>query len=171
MGTPKWKNVIGETEISGLVFSRMIGGAVCSERKFLIPEAKVDEVASACQKALKEMGLKIMKTEKTEEGNTAVLAGESALVPLTLRTLLYPFSLEQYVKAAQRSGVHIVLSTSEEGVILYSCGLVLDELTGKPAKHVSDEDEEEITGTLEALDFEDKFLGKIRTVFPKTREI
>ena len=92
-------------------------------------------------------------------------------MPLTLRTLLYPFSIEQYVKAAQRSGVHVVLSTSKEGVMLYSCGLVLDELTGKPAKHVSDEDEEDITGTLEALDFENKFLGKIRTVFPKTREI
>jgi hypothetical protein len=98
-------------------------------------------------------------------------AAEGALVPLTLRTLLYPFSLQQYVKAAQRSGVHVVLSPSEGGVILYSCGLALDELTGKPAKHVSDEDEEEITGTLEALDFEDKFLGKIRTVFPKTKEI
>lgn len=170
MGTPKWKNVIGETEISGLVFSRMIDGAVCSERKFLIPEAKVDEVASACQKALKEMGLKIMETEKTKEGNTAVLAGESALVPLTLRTLLYPFSLQQYVKAAQRSGVHVVLSPSEEGVTLYSCGIVLDELTGKPAKHVSDEDEEEITGTLEALDFENKFINKIKEVFPKTKE-
>lgn len=171
ISSPRWKNVIRETEISGLVFSRMIDGAVCSDRKFLIPDAKIDEVTLACQKALKEMGLKIIETEKTMEGNTSVLAGERALVPLTLRTLLYPFSIEQYVKAAQRSGVHIVLSTSKEGVMLYSCGLVLDELTGRPVNHISDEDEEDITGTLEALDFENKFLGKIRTVFPNTKEI
>jgi hypothetical protein len=145
--------------------------AVCLERKLLIPDAKVDEVASACQKAFKEMGLKIMQTEKTKEGSTTVLAGEGALVPLTLRTLLYPFSLQQYVKAAQRSGVHVVISPSEQGTIIYSCGLALDELTGKPAKYASDEDIEEITDTMEALDFENKFIAKIKAIFPKTKEI
>jgi hypothetical protein len=145
--------------------------AVCLERKLLIPDAKVDEVASACQKAFKEMGLKMMQTEKTKEGSTTVLAGEGALVPLTLRTLLYPFSLQQYVKAAQRSGVHIVISPSEQGTIIYSCGLALDELTGKPAKYASDEDIEEITDTMEALDFENKFITKIKAIFPKTKEI
>jgi len=154
-----------------LVLSKMVSEAVCSERKLLIPEAKIDEVVPACEKALKEMGLKIMETEKTKEGSTVVMAGENAFVPLVLRTLLYPFSLEQYVKAAQRSGVHVVLSTSDQGVILYTCGLVLDELTGKPVEQISDDDEEDITGTLEALDFENKFLGKIRKVFPKTKEI
>jgi len=149
----------------------MVHEAVCLERKLLIPEAKVDYVASACQKAFKEMGLRVMQTEKTEEGNTLVLAGEGALVPLTLRTLLYPFSLQQYIKAAQRSGVHVVISPSEEGVIIYSCGLALDELTGKPAKYASDEDIEEITDTMEALDFEKKFIMKIRAIFPKTKEI
>jgi hypothetical protein len=145
--------------------------AVCLEKKLLIPEAKVEDVASACQKAFKEMGLKIMKTEKTSEGSTTVMAGEGALVPLTMRTLLYPFSMQQFVKAAQRSGVHVVISPSPEGVIVYSCGLALDELTGKPAKYASDEDIEEITDTLEALDFENKFITKIRTTFPKTRDI
>lgn len=149
----------------------MVHEAVCLERKLLIPEAKVDDVASACQKTFKEMGLRVMQTEKTEEGNTLVLAGEGALVPLTLRTLLYPFSLQQYIKAAQRSGVHVVISPSEEGVIIYSCGLALDELTGKPAKYASDEDIEEITDTMEALDFEKKFIMKIRAIFPKTKEI
>jgi hypothetical protein len=149
----------------------MVHEAVCLERKLLIPEAKVDDVALACQKAFKEMGLKIMKTEKTREGSTTVMAEEGALVPLTLRTLLYPFSLQQYVKAAQRSGVHVVISPSEKDVIIYSCGLALDELTGKLAKYASDEDIEEITDTMEALDFENKFIMKIKTLFPKTKEI
>lgn len=154
-----------------VVFCGMVHEGVCLERKLLIPEAKVDDVASACREILKEIGLKIRKEEKTKEGNTTVMAGEGALVPLTLRTLLYPFSLQQYIKAAQRSGVHIVISPSEEGVILYSCGLALDELTGKPAEYASDEDIEEITDSMEALDFENKFLTKIKAMFPKTKEV
>jgi len=143
---------------------------VCLERKLLVPDAKVDDVASACQRAFKEMGLKTMKTDKTSDGDTTVLAGEGALVPLTLRTLLYPFSIQQYIKAAQRSGVHVVISPSKDGVMIYSCGLALDELTGKPAKY-DEEDVEEITDTMEALDFENKFLAKIKANFPKTSEI
>jgi hypothetical protein len=100
-----------------------------------------------------------------------VLAGERALVPLTLRTLLYPFSLQQFIKSAQRSGVHVVISPSEDGAIVYSCGLALDELTGKTAKYESDEDIEEITDTMEALDFENRFTEKIRAAFPKAKEI
>lgn len=145
--------------------------AVCLERKLLVPDAKVDDVALACQKAFKEMGLKVMKTERTKEGSATVLAGEGALVPLTLRTLLSPFSIQQYVKAAQRSGVHVVISPSEEGTMIYSCGLALDELTGKPAKSFSDVDMDEISNTMEALDFENKFLKKIKELFPNTREI
>jgi hypothetical protein len=145
--------------------------AVCLERKLLVPDAKVDDVALACQKAFKEMGLKVMKTERTKDGSTTVLAGEGALMPLTLRTLLYPFSIQQYVKAAQRSGVHVVISRSEEGTIVFSCGLALDELTGKPAKYFSDEDMEEITNTMEAIDFENKFINKMKELFPKTKEI
>lgn len=149
----------------------MVHEGVCLERKFLIPDAKVEDVALACQKAFKEMGLKVMKTEKAKEGSTTVLAGEGALVPLTLRTLLFPFSLQQYFKIAQRSGVHVVISPSKEGTMIYSCGLALDERTGKPAEYVSDEDVEEITDTMEALDFENKFLAKIKAIFPKTSEI
>jgi hypothetical protein len=145
--------------------------AVCLERKLLVPDAKVDDVALACQKAFKEMGLKVMKTERTKEGSATVLAGEGALVPLTLRTLLSPFSIQQYVKAAQRSGVHVVISPSEEGAMIYSCGIALDELTGKPAKSFSDEDMDEITNTMEALDFENKFMKKMKELFPKTKEI
>jgi hypothetical protein len=144
--------------------------AVCLERKLLVPDAKVDDVALACKKAFKEMGLKVMKAEKSKEGSATVLAGEGALVPLTLRTLLYPLSIQHYIKAAQRSGVHVVISPSEEGTTIYSCGLALDELTGKPARF-SDEDIDEITNTLEALDFENKFMKKMKEQFPKTKEI
>jgi hypothetical protein len=144
--------------------------AVCLERKFLVPDVKVDEVASACKVIFKEMGLRAMKTEKSDEGSTTVLAGEGALVPLTLRTLLYPFSIQHYVKAAQRSGVHVVISPSEKGTVIYSCGLALDELTGKPARF-SDEDLDEITNTLEALDFESNFVKKMKGLFPKMEEM
>lgn len=149
----------------------MTPDAVCVEKKLFIPEVKVEEVASACHKVLKDMGLKITGEEKTKEGNITVMAGERALVPLIFRTMLYPFSLQQFFKVAQRSGVHVVVSPSEGGVTLYSCGLALDELTGKPNKYASDEDIEEITDTMEALDFENKFLMKIRKLFPATREI
>jgi hypothetical protein len=154
-----------------LVFYRMAHEAVCLEKRFLIPGAKADDVASVAQKALKEMGLKVTHSEKTPEGSTTVLAGERALVPLTLRTLLYPFSLQQFIKSAQRSGVHVVISPSEDGAILYSCGLALDESTGKPAEYASDEDIEEITDTMEALDFEGKFMGKMKAAFPRAKEI
>jgi len=148
----------------------MVHESVCLEKKLLIPGAKVEEVALACNKALKDMGLKVMQTETTSDGSTTVMAGEGALVPLTLRTLLYPFSLQQFIKAAQRSGVHVVVSPSKEGVIVYSCGLSLDEFTGKPAKY-EEEDVEEITDTMEALDFENKFLKRIREIFPGTEEV
>lgn len=144
---------------------------VCFERKLLIPDAKPEDVATACRTSFRGMGLKVMKSEKTKEGNMEVLAGERALVPLTLRTLLYPFSLQDYFKAAQRSGVHIVISPSKEGVILYSCGIELDELTGKPSKYPSETTPEEITDTMEALDFEEKFLNRIKVMFPKTKEV
>lgn len=149
----------------------MTPDAVCLEKKLLIPEAKVEEVASVCHKVLKDMGLKITDEEKTKEGSMTVMAGEGALVPLVLRTLLYPFSLQNFFKVAQRSGVHVVISPSEGGVTLYSCGLALDERTGKPNKYASDEDIEELTDTMEALDFENKFLMKIKKLFPTTREI
>jgi hypothetical protein len=101
--------------------------AVCLEKRFLIPDAKVDDVASVCQKAFKEMGLKVTHSEKTPEGSMTVLAGERALVPLTLRTLLYPFSLQQFIKSAQRSGVHVVIGYDYFAVCFFreflGCGM------------------------------------------------
>ncbi len=166
---PRKRNKTGKSPLSG-VFSQMSDEAVCMERKLVVPDATVEDVALACQKAFKEMGLKVTKTERTKEGSTTELAVEGALVPLTLRTLLFPFSIQQYVKAAQRSGVHVVISPSEEGTIVYSCGLALDEITGKPAKSFPEEDMDEITNTMEAIDFENKFIKKIKEQFPKTRE-
>jgi predicted DNA-binding protein len=64
-----------------------------------------------------------------------------------------------------------VISPSEDGAIVYSCGIALDERTGKPAEYESDEDIEEITDTMEALDFENKFTEKIRAAFPEVKEI
>jgi hypothetical protein len=144
---------------------------VCLERRLLVPDAKLDEVVVAAHRIFKEMGLKITEEKKTEEGKISVMAREGALVPLTLRVLLYPFSLEQYIRAAQRSGVHVVISPSEEGVAIYSCGLAIDELTGKPFEYASDEDIAEVTDTMEALDFENRFLKKMKAIFPKTREV
>lgn len=144
--------------------------AVCLERKLLVPDAAVQDVASACQRVFKEMSLKVDRTETTKEGETTVFAREGVLVPLTLRTLLFPFNLQNYVKAAQRSGVHVVISPSKEGTVVYSCGLALDELTGKPAEFVSDEELEEFTNTMEALDFENKFVRKMKELFPRAKE-
>lgn len=144
--------------------------AVCLGKEFLIHDATVDEVIDACQKALREMGLKIIKRELTSEGRTTVLAGEGALVPLMMKALLVPLGLDDYVRAAQRSGVHIVISPSEDGIHLYVCGIALDEATGKLEKYTKEDIMEEVTDALEVWDFEDKFINKIKATF-KIKEI
>ncbi len=149
----------------------MVDAAVCMAKSFLIPDANVDEVIETCHRVLKEMGLKIMKTEASQEGKTTVLAGEGAIVPLLVRALSFPFSLGDYVKAAQRSGVHVVVTQSEDGVRLFSCGIALDEISGKEAKYTKEEMIEEVTDTMEAWDFEDKFINKMKVVFPRMKEI
>lgn len=149
----------------------MVHAAVCVEKEILVKDSSVDEVISFCNKTLKEMRLKIQKEESSHDGNTTIFASEGALVPLVLKTLLYPFSLGEYVKTAQRSGLHIVVSQSKDGINLYSCGLALDEVTGKLAKYTKDEVVEEVTDTLEALDFENKFIKKILEHFPKAKQV
>jgi hypothetical protein len=149
---------------------KMVHAAVCLERKYLIEDATLGEVIDACHKALKEMGLKITEEKSTKEGKTTVLAKEGAIIPLVMKTLLFPFSISDYAKSAQRSGVHVVVSQTKEGILLYSCGMALDETSGKLAKYSKDELVEEVTGTMEALDFENKFINKIRAAFPKAKE-
>ncbi len=149
----------------------MVHAAVCLEKEVLIEDASVDEVISFCNEALKEMKLRIKKEESGHDGKTTILASEGALVPLVLKTLLFPFSLGEYVKAAQRSGMHVVISPSKDGIHLYSCGIALDEVTGKLAKYTKDEVVEEVTDTMEALDFENKFIKRILEHFPKSKQI
>jgi hypothetical protein len=117
------------------------------------------------------MGLKIMKTEASKEGKTTVLAGEGAVVPLLVRVLSYPFSLGDYLKAAQRSGVHVVVSQGQDGVRIFSCGIALDEISGKRAKYSKQEMIEEVTDTMEAWDFEGKFINRMKAAFPQMKEI
>jgi hypothetical protein len=149
----------------------MVHAAVCLEKEVLIEDASVEEVISFCNEALKDMKLRIKKEESSRDGKTTIFASEGALVPLMLKTLLFPFSLGEYVKAAQRSGMHVVISPSKDGIHLYSCGIALDEITGKLAKYTKDEVVEEVTDTMEALDFENKFIKRILEHFPKSKQI
>lgn len=149
----------------------MAHAAVCLEKEVLIKDASVDEVVSFCNEALKGMRLRIKKEESSHDGKTTILANEGALVPLVLKTLLFPFSLGEYVKVAQRSGIHVVISPDKDGIHLYSCGIALDEVTGKLAKYTKDELIEEVTGTVEAWDFENKFIKRILAHFPKAKQI
>jgi len=149
----------------------MAHAAVCLEREVLIEDASMDEVTTFCNEALKEMRLRIKKEESAREGKTTIFASEGALVPLVLKTLLFPFTLGEYVRRAQRSGLHVLISPSKDGIHVYSCGLALDEFTGKLAKYTKDEVLEEVTNTMEAWDFENKFIKKILGHFPKAKQI
>ena len=145
--------------------------SVCFKKKLLISNATVDEVVKVCHEVLKDMGLKITKEEATKEGQTTVFAGEGALVPLMTKALLYPLGLDDYVRSAQRSGIHIVISAGEDGIHLVACGIALDEVTGELEEYTKEDFMEEVTDTLEATDFEDKFVNKILARFPMTEEI
>jgi hypothetical protein len=149
----------------------MAHAAVCLEKEVLIEDASVDEVTDFCHEVLKGMRLKIKKEESTREGKTSIFASESATVPLILSAVSFPFSLTEYVKTAQRSGLHVVVSPGKDGIHVYSCGLALDEFTGKLAKYTKDEVVEEVTSTIEALDFENKFIKRILKHFPKAKQI
>ena len=149
----------------------MVEAAVCFEKEVLIEDATMDEVTSFCNEALKGMKLRIKEEGSTREGKTTIFASEGALVPLVLKTLLFPFSLNEYVRRAQRSGLHVLISPNKDGIHVYSCGLALDEFTGRLAKYSKDEVIEEVTNTMEALDFENKFIKKILGHFPKSEQI
>ena len=149
----------------------MTNSAVCIDREVLIEDASLDEVISFCNQALKGMRLRIEKEESSKDGRTTIFVSEGALVPLTLKVLLFPFNLGEYIKSAQRSGMHIVVSSAKDGIHLHSCGIALDEITGKLAEYTKDEIVEEVTNTMEALDFENKFIKRILVKFPKAKQI
>ncbi len=149
----------------------MVHPAVCLEKEILIDSASAEEVTGFCIEALKKMRLRIKTEESTADGNTTIFASEGALVPLLLKTLLSPFNLDDYIKQAQRSGMHVVVSSKEDGIHVNSCGIALSEVTGKLADYTKDEVAEEVTDAAEAWDFENKFLKKILEHFPKAKQI
>jgi hypothetical protein len=137
----------------------------------VIETASVDKVVKVCEEALKGMGLKVTKEERHKDGTTSVMAKERAFIPLTMRVLSYPFSLGEYIKSAQRAGLHVVISPCGDGVRVLSCGIALDEVSGKPATYTKEETIEEITDFMEATDFENKFINKIKAAFPNYRDV
>jgi len=149
----------------------MADAAVCFDREVLVKDTSVDEVVSFCNQALKAMRLRIDREESSQDGKTTIFASEGALVPLTLKVLLSPFNLQEYVKKAQRSGLHVAVSSDKIGVHVYSCGIALDEITGKLAKYTKDQIIEEVTNTMDELDFENKFVKRILEHFPKAKQI
>lgn len=145
--------------------------AVCLEKEILIEGASVDEVTSFCNEALKEMRLRVKTEESTSDGKTTIFASEGALVPLVMKILLSPFNLSEYVKMAQRSGIHVLVSPRKDGIHVFSCGIALSEITGKPASYTKGEAVEEVTDAVEAWDFENRFIKKILEHFPKAKQI
>lgn len=144
--------------------------ATCRERELFIPDVKMDKIIDVCNQALKEMKLHLIEEKSDAEGKTSILAGEGALIPFLLKVMLHPVGLDDYVRAAQRSGVHIVISPSRNGVHLYTCGIALNEVTGKLKEYTKEDIVEEVTDTLEEWNFEDSFIKKIKKIFPKIVE-
>lgn len=143
--------------------------SVCLNRKFLIKGASIDQVISESHRALKELGLKLKK-EATIEGNTSIFAAEGALVPITMRILSYPLRLSEYIRSAQRAGIHVLITAASEGIYMYVCGFSVGDLSGRPEKY-SEVSIEEVTDTLKALDFEEKFINTVISAFDNVQEI
>jgi len=144
--------------------------SVCFEKELIVKDVSVHDVFNVCENALKGMGLKTMIEENAKDGHVTVMASERALVPLVMKMLTYPFSLGEYVKSAQRSGIHVVISSEKDGIHMRSCGIALDEISGKLATYTKDEIVEEITNMMEATDFENKFIKKVKAAFPNITE-
>jgi len=142
---------------------------LCLNRKFLIKGATADQVISESHKAMKDLGLNV-KREATIDGKTSVFAVEGALVPIVMRVISYPWKMSEYVKSAQRAGIHVLVSQAPDGVYLYACGLSVNDLTGRPEKY-PEITVEEITDTLKALDFEEKFIKTVLAAFSDVQEL
>jgi hypothetical protein len=144
--------------------------ATCREKELFISDVKMDKIVDVCNQALKEMKLRVIEEKSDAEGETTILAGEGALIPLLVKVLLHPIGLDDYIRAAQRSGIHVVISPSKKGVHLYTCGIALNEVTGKLKEYTKEDIMEEVTDTIEEWNFEDLFIKKIKTMFPKIKE-
>lgn len=125
----------------------------------------MEAVVAAVNTALQNMGLKIKKSETFEDGKSSIFAAEGAWLPIILRILTLPLTVKDYTQSAQRGGIHLIVTPSEEGVRVNVCGLALDEITGRPEKY-PEPSMEQVTDTLKSLDFEEKFINKLRLSFP-----
>ncbi len=138
---------------------------ICSNKLLIIKGSTTEAVVGAVEVALKNMGLKIKKSETFEGGKSSIFAAEGAWLPILFRALTLPLTIKDYSKSAQRGGIHLLVAPSDEGVRVNVCGLALSELTGRPEKY-PEPSMEEVTDTLEALDFEEKFISNLRLSFP-----
>jgi hypothetical protein len=157
----EWGRYLGVTAMSE--------PSVCLNRKFLIKGVSIDQVGSESHRILKEIGLKLKK-EATIDGNTSIFAAEGALVPITMRVISYPLRLSEYISSAQRAGIHILLTPAPDGVNMYVCGFSVGDLSGRPEKY-PEVSIEEVTDTLKALDFEEKFINTIVSSFADIKEV
>lgn len=139
--------------------------------EYVIRDATAEQVVAVCRQTVEEMGLKVMREEATKDGQSSVLAGEGALVPFVVKALLAPLGLDDFVRAAQRTGVHIGISPRDDGIHLYVCGIALEETTGKFEKFTRADLMEQVTDTMEAWDFKDRFIQKITHKLPKIEEV
>ena len=143
--------------------------SVCENRKFLVKNASLDQLANACSQALKDMGLKIIDSKSTPDGKSSIFAAEGAALPLIMKTLSYPLRMEDYLKSAQRSGIHVLLAPGEGGIFLHVCGIALENLSGRPEKY-PEVNIEEVTDTIKNLELEKRFIKRITSAFPGTAE-
>jgi hypothetical protein len=139
--------------------------------EYVIRNATAEQVVDGGRQAAEEMGFQVIRGESTDDGQISVLAGEGALVPLVVKTLLVPLGLDDFVRVAQRSGVHRGISPQEEAIHLYVCGITLEETSGKFERFTEADLMEQVTDTMEAWDFKDQFAQKIKARFPDIEEV
>jgi hypothetical protein len=143
---------------------------VCSNRGVMIRGSTLEAVVEAVEVALKEMGLKIKKSESFEGGKTSIFAAEGAWLPIILKTITFPITIKDYVKSAQRGGIHVLVTPSDGGVLVNVCGLALSEVTGRPEKY-PEPSMEEVTDTLKSFQFEENFINNLKLSFPDLQEL
>jgi hypothetical protein len=125
----------------------------------------VEAVVAAVNTALQNMGLKIKNSETFEGGKSSIFATEGAWLPIILRIFTLPLTVKDYTQSAQRGGIHLIVTPSDEGVRVNVCGLALDEITGRPETY-PEPSMEQVTDTLKSLDFEEKFISNLMISFP-----
>ena len=145
--------------------------AACMASEYVIGNATAGQVVAACRQIVDEMGLKVIKEESAKDGQISVLAGEGVLVPFVVKALLIPLGLDDFVRAAQRTGVHIGISPQDDGIHLYICGIALQEATGKFERYTQANLMEQVTDTMEAWDFKDRFVQKIKKKLPEIAKL